>query len=62
MKKGDKFKYQLPSWVCGGEKVIVNVCKILKNDFNFHDFKGEYYDSKGIKHIGLFYLKDCEPC
>ena len=61
MKIGDKFKRTLPKWICNGETVIITVTHILKNDFNFHDFYGEYKDSQGNLHKGQFYLKECEP-
>ena len=59
IKVGDTVKRQLPKWICNGETVVVTVSKILKNDFNFHDFYGEYRDKQGKLHYGKFYFKDC---
>lgn len=62
---GSKFQRKLPAWICNGEEVTVTVIKVFKDkfgidNFNGHDVMGEYYDSKGNKHAGLFYLGEVE--
>ena len=54
MKRGDKFQYELPKWICNGEIVTVTVTKMLHKDFNFYDAIGEYTDSTGQIHTGKF--------
>lgn len=57
---GKQYLRTLPQWVDGGRRVIVTITRILGGieTLNGHDVEGNWVDSQGESHRGLFHVGD----